>query len=193
MKSCFLALYGPSERDPNGLLELVESILCVEGPETPIIIVEDRKEAPCASEVCAKTNHRNITIVNHPDRLHRKISNAFNRMTVGVLTGMTVGVLTGMTAASIMFKASPFHWLVKVDTDALIIGNLTNRLPYNVGGVVGSAFYTCNGEQRPFDLWEKRVRGIRSRSLQASGIRSARSLASCVIRWRVLTAHTTHL
>jgi hypothetical protein len=78
---------------------------------------------------------------------------------IGTLGGTCTATLTALAWAH---AHSPGAWVMRLDTDALVIGPFVDAVEaaWRPGdGVLGSCHRTCNGERRDVSTWEGWVRG----------------------------------
>lgn len=131
---------GPSEADADRTRDLLDSLRAHEPRARRIVLVDDaRAPREWPDGVAAIPNPR---------------------------AGRGIGTLGGTCTATIAALAwahenAPGAWVMRLDTDALVIGPFADAIEraWRTGdGVLGSCRKTCNGEPRDFGPWVRKSR-----------------------------------
>jgi hypothetical protein len=100
-----------------------------------------------------------VLVADVPENVHglgaEVIPNPRRGEGVGILGGLCAATLAGLRWAH--ERDAP--WALRLDTDALVVGQLDLDFEDGVG-VVGSCFHTCDGDPRDFGPWTRQVRKL---------------------------------
>ena len=131
---------GPGDAEPGRLVDLVDALIHFEPTIPHIILIDDHCRVPPASNLKTPASVRVHTVRN-------------TRGNRGV--GPTSGLATGMMLALVYANAAcPSEFIVKLDTDALVIGAFAESLAalFAAGPDVGMAgLYDTNCDGTPRD------------------------------------------
>ncbi len=86
------------------------------------------------------------------------IANPRNGKGIGTLGGTTAATFAGLAYAH---AHHPGHWVLRLDTDAAVIGPYAQRIESALqpdDGILGSCHVTCNGQRRDFSSIAEDVR-----------------------------------
>jgi hypothetical protein len=167
---------GPESREVDRLRDGLDSVRAFEESQDIHLVVIDDSPVPRPLPV-AVDDWASVDIVR---------TSLWDGTAPDPYSAMVAGTLDGVRAAS----AHQPEFLLKVDTDALLIGPVSKKLRMILAdqrvGIVGSYTHTCTGAQREWAGWKSKLlraqlpvamvpnRTIRPRSIKAA--RSARNL-----------------
>jgi hypothetical protein len=141
VSGCVVAIpVGPAEADVGRTHDLLAALRAHEPQAQRILLVDD---APAARRWPG-----DVAVIPNPRR------------------GRGIGTLGGTCTATLAALAwahaeAPGAWVLRLDTDALVIGPFVDAVAAACqprDGVLGSCHNTCNGEPRDFGSWERWVR-----------------------------------
>jgi hypothetical protein len=143
---------GPAEADLRRLGYLLESLRTHERPsETQLILIDDAPAARLRGRSICGAHWASTEIIRTPIWTGRR-PDARGAMTVGTICGVR--------------SASPeADFVLKLDTDALIVGKFSEQLKAAFAadvtlGIVGSYDRTCTGAKRDWSVWEPKLRRV---------------------------------
>ena len=133
---------GPSAAESERTLDLLDALRSHEPRARRVLLVDD---APQPREW-----PHDVSVIANP-RFGRGI---------GTLGGTCAATLAALKWAH---DRHPGWWVLRLDTDALVIGPVADRVEeafarHPRAGILGSCHTTCNGEPRDIDLWDQMVR-----------------------------------
>jgi hypothetical protein len=146
---------GPADADMRRLGYVLESLRRYERPsEIELILIDDGTSARLRADSGLGSGWARTEIIRTPlwtGRLPHET------------TAMTAGTISGVRAASL-----DADFLLKLDTDALIIGHFSDQLRDAFAadaslGIVGSYDRTCTGEIRDWSVWARQLRRVTRR------------------------------
>ena len=155
---------GPGGREVERLRDVLDSLRAFEGAdETHLILVDDsyvprdlaREAKPWASCEVIRTGLWARGEPGLPHRIARRPGHPHP------YSAMVAGTIDGLRAAA---EREP-EFLLKLDTDALLIGPMTEKLRATFAdkrvGLAGAYTHWCNGVQRDWSGWATRLRKLR--------------------------------
>jgi hypothetical protein len=163
---------GPGQREVLRVGDTLESLRAFEASgDIHLVLVDDSPTPRDLSRYAGVAGWASLELV----RTH-----VWRGKTPDPFSAMVAGTMEGMRAAA---RKRP-EFLLKLDTDALIVGPVADKLRRvfedDHVGMVGSYTHTCTGDRRDWRMWEKKLRraartvapsrrqGIRLRSPRAA-------------------------
>lgn len=132
---------GPSAHDEARTIDLLDALRAHEPRARHVVLVDD---APGS-----RTWPRDVSVLANP-RFGRGI---------GTLGGTCCATLAALAWAH---ERHPGAWVLRLDTDALVLGPFAERVEaafadHPGAGILGSCHRTCNGDERDVSWWARVV------------------------------------
>ncbi|WP_205696655.1 hypothetical protein [Conexibacter sp. SYSU D00693] len=134
---------GPGRQEVERAADLLDALRAHEPRTTDVVLVDDEPQA-------RRTLPAATAVLESPRRGRG----------IGTLGGTCTATFTALAWAH---RARPGAWVLRLDTDALVIGPVADRVEaafaeHPQAGVLGSCHRTCGGEERNLDWWDPVVR-----------------------------------